>query len=71
MEQIQERDRGTFQELVEVRDQAVEHARQAQQLSRRRRDLIDTLLSRGYAQADIARELSVTRQAVQKMVAAV
>jgi predicted transcriptional regulator len=35
---------------------------------RRRRTLSEALLAEGVSQADIARELGVTRQAVQKMV---
>jgi transcriptional regulator with XRE-family HTH domain len=37
-------------------------------LARERRRLIEALLARGFSQADIARELGVTRQAIQKMV---
>jgi predicted transcriptional regulator len=40
----------------------------ARELARERRRLIEALLTEGYSQADIARELGVTRQAVQKMV---
>ena len=32
-----------------------------------RRDLIRSLIDEGFSQADIAREMGVTRQAVQKM----
>jgi len=59
-----------FEELKKVRAEAIEHARAARELSRRRRKLIDTLLSDGFSQADVARELGVTRQAIQKMMAA-
>jgi biotin operon repressor len=31
--------------------------------------LIDALVAEGFSQADLARELGVTRQAIQKMVA--
>ena len=41
----------------------------AQELARERRRLIDALLAEGFSQADLARELGVTRQAIQKMVA--
>jgi DNA-binding NarL/FixJ family response regulator len=54
--------------LKEVRAAAVEHARIAQELARERRRLIEALLARGLSQSDIARELGVTRQAIQKMV---
>ena len=57
-------------ELKEVRAAAIEHTRAAQELSRQRRRLIDALLAEGFSQADLARELGVTRQAIQKMVAA-
>jgi DNA-directed RNA polymerase specialized sigma24 family protein len=60
-----------FAELTRVRAAAIEHYAAAQQLSRQRRRLIDTLLAEGFSQADVARELGVTRQAIQKMMAAV
>lgn len=63
-------DRQDFDRLIELRSAALEHARAARQLSHQRRTLIDDLVARGYSQADIARELGVTRQAVQKMTAA-
>ncbi len=56
--------------LKEVRASAVEHARAARELARERRRLIDALLAEGFSQADLARELGVTRQAIQKMVVA-
>jgi DNA-binding NarL/FixJ family response regulator len=60
-------------ELVEdlkgVRAAAIEHARAAQELAQQRRRLIESLLADGFSQADVARELGVTRQAIQKMVA--
>lgn len=64
------RDRAKFQRLVEVRAAALEHARLARDLSHRRRTLIEELIGAGYSQSDIAREMGVTRQAVQKMLAA-
>ena len=57
-------------ELKQVRAAAIEHTRAAQELARQRRRLIDALLAEGFSQADLARELGVTRQAIQKMVAA-
>lgn len=56
-------------ELKRVRTQAIEHARAAYQLARERRRLMDALLAEGFSQADLARELGVTRQAIQKMIA--
>jgi DNA-binding XRE family transcriptional regulator len=58
-----------FGELKQVRAAAIEHARAARELARQRRRLIDALLAEGFSQADLARELGVTRQAIQKMVA--
>lgn len=46
------------------------HPRLAQELSRQRKTLISQLLDSGYSQSDIAREMGVTRQDVQKMLAA-
>jgi DNA-binding XRE family transcriptional regulator len=59
-----------LEELKQVRAAAIEHFRAAVELSRQRRRLIDALLAEGFSQADLARELGVTRQAIQKMVAA-
>jgi DNA-binding NarL/FixJ family response regulator len=56
-----------FDELRDVRNRALEHARMARQLSAERRKLIEALIAAGHSQAEIARELGVTRQAVQKM----
>ncbi|MGH2861462.1 MAG: helix-turn-helix domain-containing protein [Solirubrobacteraceae bacterium] len=58
-----------LEELKRVRAAAIEHYLAAQKLARERRRLIDTLLAAGFSQADLARELGVTRQAIQKMVA--
>jgi predicted transcriptional regulator len=58
-----------FDQLREVRAEALMHARLARQLAAERRDLIRGLLAEGFSQADIARELGVTRQAIQKMLA--
>ena len=67
---VRDDDRETFRQLVEVRAAALEHAILARQLSRQRRVLIEQLIDAGYSQSDIAREMGVTRQAVQKMIAA-
>jgi DNA-directed RNA polymerase specialized sigma24 family protein len=59
----------TFDRLRQVRAEALEHYRKAQQLAVQRRDLIKQLIGEGFSQADIARELGVSRQAIQKMLA--
>jgi DNA-directed RNA polymerase specialized sigma24 family protein len=56
-----------FERLRQVRAEALEHARKARELAAERRDLIRQLIGEGFSQADIARELGVTRQAIQKM----
>jgi DNA-binding NarL/FixJ family response regulator len=67
---VDTKDRATFRRLNEVRAAALEHARLARQLSGQRKALIAELIDRGYSQSDIAREMGVTRQAVQKMLSA-
>ena len=59
--------RETFDRIKEVRAQAIHHTRLARQFAAERRDLMQGLISQGLTQADIARELGVTRQAIQKM----
>jgi DNA-directed RNA polymerase specialized sigma24 family protein len=59
----------TFRKIREVRAEAIEHYRRAQLLHSQRRDLLRSLVDEGFSQADIARELGVTRQAIQKMLA--
>ncbi|MEV8569521.1 helix-turn-helix domain-containing protein [Streptomyces sp. NPDC051322] len=59
----------TFSRIKEVREQAIHHARLAQQFAAERRALMQGLIDHGLSQADIARELGVTRQAIQKMLA--
>ena len=56
-----------FKKLVAVRTAALEHYVKAVQLAKERRDIMRSLLAEGFSQADIARELGVSRQAVQKM----
>ena len=56
--------------LKEVRAAAIEAARRAVELARERRRIMEALLAEGFSQADLARELGVTRQAIQKMIAA-
>jgi DNA-directed RNA polymerase specialized sigma24 family protein len=58
-----------FRRLKEVRAQALEHVRMARLLHAQRRDLIRGLTADGFSQADIAREMGVSRQAIQKMLA--
>jgi len=59
----------TLQRLREVRAEALRHMRLAQQFHAERRDLLRSLIGEGFSQAEIARELGVTRQAIQKMLA--
>jgi FixJ family two-component response regulator len=59
----------TFERLREVRGEAVRHTRLAQQLHAERRDILRDLIAEGFFQAEIARELGVTRQPIQKMLA--
>lgn len=59
----------TLDRIKEVRAQAIHHTRLAREFAAERRDLMQGLLDRGVSQADIARELGVSRQAIQKMLA--
>ena len=59
----------TFRRLNRVRAEALSHARMAQQLASERRDIIRSLIDEGFSQAEIARKMGVTRQAIQKMLA--
>jgi DNA-binding XRE family transcriptional regulator len=61
--------RPAFDHLREVRASALEHTRLAYQFGIERRELMRVLIDQGVSQAEIARELGVTRQAVQKMLA--
>jgi ribosome-binding protein aMBF1 (putative translation factor) len=56
-------------QLKEVRAAAIESARRTMELARERRRIMEALLAEGFSQADLARELGVTRQAIQKMIA--
>lgn len=58
-----------YERIRRVRAEAIEHTRIARQLAAERRDLIKQLIADGLSQSDIARELGVTRQAIQKMLA--
>jgi len=59
----------TFQKVKDVRAQAIAQYKRVQELHAQRRDLLRGLIDAGFSQADIARELGVTRQAIQKMLA--
>jgi DNA-directed RNA polymerase specialized sigma24 family protein len=59
----------TFSRIKELRAQAIEHTIAARRLSARRRELLEELRREGLSQAEIARELGVSRQAIQKMLA--
>lgn len=59
-----------IEELKRTRAAPIEQARAARELAQQRRRLIDVLLAEGFSQADLARELGVSRQAIQKMAAA-
>lgn len=59
----------TFKRLKEVRAEAIRHMHLAQQFHAERRDILQGLIAEGFSQADIAREMGVTRQAIQKMLA--
>ncbi len=59
----------TFRHLKEVRAEAIRHTLLARQFHAERRDLLRSLIGEGFSQADIARELGVSRQAIQKMLA--
>jgi hypothetical protein len=60
-------DRATFRQLIKVRAAALDHFVKAVEYSKQRRVLITELMDTGYSQSDIAREMGVSRQAVQKM----
>jgi ParB-like chromosome segregation protein Spo0J len=59
----------TFRQVREVRSAAIEAYKHTLELHAQRRDLLQKLVDAGFSQADIARELGVTRQAIQKMLA--
>jgi DNA-binding XRE family transcriptional regulator len=58
-----------FSRIKEIRAKAIEHTIAARRLSAERRDLMQELIREGVSQAEIARELGVSRQAIQKMLA--
>lgn len=55
--------------LKEVRAAAIEAKRRMVQLAQERRRVMEALLAEGFSQSDLARELGVSRQAIQKMIA--
>ncbi len=59
----------TFARIREVRAQALHHTRLAREFALERRDLMQGLVDQGVSQAEIAQQLGVTRQAIQKMLA--
>ena len=58
-----------YRRIRKVRADALEHTRKARTLAAERRDLMQKLIDDGVTQAEIGRELGVTRQAIQKMLA--
>ena len=58
-----------FSRIKEIRAKAIEHTIAARRLGAERRDLMQALIERGVSQAEIAREMGVSRQAIQKMLA--
>ena len=59
--------RNEFDELRRVRAEALSYWVKAQQFHQQRKVMMKDLIAKGFSQADIARELGVSRQAVQKM----
>jgi DNA-binding MarR family transcriptional regulator len=66
---VAKQDKPKFQELIDARAATVDHYFKAIEFSKQRSVLIAELMGVGYSQSDIARELGVSRQAVQKMLA--
>jgi DNA-binding NarL/FixJ family response regulator len=56
-----------FDELRRVKAEALSHWVKAQEFHQQRKVMMQDLITKGFSQADIARELGVSRQAVQKM----
>jgi DNA-binding NarL/FixJ family response regulator len=59
----------TIDRVRELRAQAIKHTVLAREFSAKRREALRELIGGGMSQAEIARELGVTRQAIQKMLA--
>ena len=58
-----------FDQLRAVRTELLDHVRIVRHLATERRVQIQALIDKGFSQAELARELGVTRQAIQKMLA--
>ena len=58
-----------FDRVRQVGSEAVDHEKAVRNLLVQRRDLLRALGDEGFSQADMARELGVTRQVLQKMLA--
>lgn len=59
----------TFDRIRDARAEAIKHTKLARKFAAERRDLMQQLIGEGISQAEIARELGVSRQAIQKMLA--
>jgi uncharacterized protein YbjQ (UPF0145 family) len=62
-------EQATFDRIGEVRAEAIKRTQLARKFAAERRDLMQGLIGEGVSQDEIARELGVTRQAIQKMLA--
>jgi DNA-binding XRE family transcriptional regulator len=67
MDQISQSHQATIERIKDARAQAIEHTREARRFAVERRELMQGLIEDGWSQSDIAHELGVTRQAIQKM----
>jgi DNA-binding NarL/FixJ family response regulator len=59
----------TIDRVRQARAEAIKHTMLAREFSAQRRELLRELIGNGMSQAEIAREIGVTRQAIQKMLA--
>jgi DNA-binding XRE family transcriptional regulator len=59
----------TIDRVRQFRAEAIKHTMLAREFSAQRRELLRELIGNGMSQAEIAREIGVTRQAIQKMLA--
>jgi transposase-like protein len=62
-------DEELMEKIKQTRALAIEHYLLARRYGAERADLMRALIQRGVSRAEIARELGVSRQAVQKMLA--
>ena len=67
--QLSSRREDILSRIKEARAEAIEHTIAARRLSAERRHLMEELMKQGVSQAEIARQLGVSRQAIQKMLA--